>query len=508
VGEALKYRFRPSISLKMLLLSQETISDGELLERKNEIAAKIGIAVGTNFVPTYPLFLLTMLQLIESGMKQKLEGSSYAELYRYLIDQALGTVGVKPEDLDFYHAYLSFVAHNLFVSRKKDLTDEEMAGVYEEYSKKMDIEKPFDGVHGLIVKAKIFKNEGGSFAFNHNYAYYFFAAKYLAENIEEESVRLEIGSMMEKLYLTEVANIILFLIHHSKNKEVIEKIINEASRLFSQIAPFGLSEKEVSTINDLVQEELMALSYQDKNHAEYRKKQLEQKDRVEAENTKKEEAEAADGVNSLDLFGKINLAFKLIEILGQIANNYYGSLNGEVKMRILENACELGFKSLRALIEDFEKYAENIRQSVADAMDKMGSVPKETKEQIANRLIFTFMEMISFTFLKRISSSVASKNLFITIDKIAAKQTTPASQLIDLAVRLNFPNELRVAKIIEIDRGLGKNPLARRLLRFLVMEHLYKFEVKFSDRQSICDQLGIKYLPGRIMSKKHGIEVK
>ena len=73
------------------------------------------------------------------------------------------------------------------------------------------------------------------------------------------------------------------------------------------------------------------------------------------------------------------------------------------------------------------------------------------------------------------------------------RNQTPAAELVNMAVRLNFPNELTAYKnkITELDKALTKNYIAKKLLRFLVVEHLYKFDVKFSDKQSICYKLDI-----------------
>jgi len=474
----------------------EEIPENDLLNKKDEIAGKIKVIVGTNFLPTYPLYLLTMLQLIEADNKNKLQGSSYAELYRYLINQALGAVNIKPDDLDFYHTYLSHLAYNFFSLQRKEVTQAEMIKIYEEYSLKMDIEKPFDTVHGLLDKAKILKNEHGSYSFNHNYGYYFFTAKYLAENISEIEIRNEITNLTNKLYRKEYANIIIFLIHHSKNKEIIQDIINESKKLFNNIVPAQLSDEEVSDINNLIQEEIR-VSISDRSPQQHRREELEHQDRLEAAASKEPELTDSDEeLENLDLFGKINLAFKLMEILGQIGKNYYGSLDANNKTQILEEVEGLGLRALRALLEDFQKYIESIRHEVEEVVDKKSSkssksIPQADRDQIANNIIYGFTEILVVIFLKRISDSVASKNLFITLDRIAEDTGSPATQLINLAARLNFPGEMKPSKILDQDSKFSGNHLLKRLLRFLVVEHLYRFDVPFSEKQSICASLGI-----------------
>ena len=486
---------RDELIEKWLTVEQkETLSDGDLLSQKNEISQKIKIAVGVNFIPTYPIYLLTILQLIENSGKNKLQDGSYAELYRYLINHALGSANAKAEDLDFYHTYLSYVAHYFFTHKAKELPLEEMVKMYEEYAKLMDIEKSFEKVHDLLVRAKILKNEYGCYSFNHNYSYYFFAAKYFSDNLDNPEIKKELVAITEKLYRSEFANILIFLVHHSKNKDIIDRIIQEAKKLFYEVVPYTLSREEMGKINSLINEEI-TLSIVDSNPSDNRRKDLEQRDKLEEEKRKKidERVEDEDEEKSLDLFGKINLSFKLIEVLGQITNNYYGSLDGEKKADILDEIYSLGFRGLRALFEDIDKYREAIQREIDDLIEKKGVSTKIDKEKIANKLISKFMEIIAFVFVKKISDSVASRNLFPTTKKLLERKQTSAAELVNMAVRLNFPNELinNKNKIAELDNEFTKNYLTQKLLRFLVVEHLYKFEVKYSDKQSICAKLDI-----------------
>lgn len=481
----------------------ETITDGDLLDKKREIAEKIRIVTGINFIPTYPLYLLTILQMIEEDSKVKLQGSSYAELYRYLINQALESEGVKPEEWNFYHTYLSYVAHYLFINRKKGLSEEDMTKMYYKYLEEMDIQKSFNSVHDLLVNAKLFNNENNFFRFNHNYSYYFFVAKYIADNIEEVDVKEKLSKIIENLYCNEYANIIIFLIYHSDNKKIIDKIIGESSKLFSGIIPCTLSSNETDKINKLVQKELK-ISIEDKNPSDNRKKELELKDRIETENKEKDEG-ASDyngGIKGLDLFGKINLSFKLMEILGQITIVYYGSLKGQQKREILMEVYSLGFKALWLLLKDFERYLETMKSEIINIIEKKGISSDAEKEKIINELVYDFTEVVTFVFIKRISDSIASKKIFTSIEKMVSESNTVAAEIMQMAIKLNFPNGLHINGIVDLDKKFNKNLLVKRLLRILVIEHLYKFDVKYSDKQRICAKLGIEIKNKEIIQKK------
>jgi len=469
----------------------DIIPDAEIHNRKTEISEKIRVVVGTNFIPTYPLYLLTILQLIETASETKLQGSSYAELYGYLINQALGSANAKPDDLDFYHTYLSYLAYYMYKASRKNLPSEEIINMYEKYCRKMDIDKKFDYLHVLLNKAQILKLDNDEYSFSHNYSYYFFVAKYLSDNIGESEIKEETNKIIKHLYRAEYANILIFLIHHSKNKSIIDKIIRESSVPFNAIEPYLITDTKSEEFSKLIHKKL-SFSIKDEEPSEHRKKMLAKKDEEEEKSEKNGDKEKEyASKEDLDLFGEINLSLKIIEIMGQITHNYYGSLNGKKKAYILNEAHLLGFRALNALLEDFEKFAETLRNEIAEVIEKKKPTSEADKEQIADKIIYTFTEMIVYIFLKRISDSITSKNLFPTLDRISDNDTSPGFQLVNLAVKLNFPNGLDSKKILGLDKLLKNNQLARRILRILVIEYLYKFDMKISEKQSICAKLSI-----------------
>ncbi|OYZ24941.1 MAG: hypothetical protein B7Y23_07765 [Sulfurovum sp. 16-42-52] len=71
---------------------------------------------------------------------------------------------------------------------------------------------------------------------------------YVSEQIKEQ-----IDKLIKRLYVSEFANIIIFLIHHSKTRaeNIIDKILNEAKEIFNEISPATLSKDELSKINEL-----------------------------------------------------------------------------------------------------------------------------------------------------------------------------------------------------------------------------------------------------------------
>ncbi len=479
---------------RWLTLDQNTNrDDDDLLSEKNDIAQKIKIAVGSNFIPTYPLYLLTILELTVASNKNKIQGGSYAELYGYLINQSLFSVNTKPEDLDFYHTYLSYVANYFFINKIKEISEEDLLSLYKKYCSEMDVEKTYEDVHSTLIRAKILKNETGYYSFNHNYSFYYFIAKFLSDNFEKENIKKTIFELIENLYDDENANIIIFLTHHSKSESLIDKILEESNKVFKGVPPQTLSKEEVKVINDLVHKEI-SISIDNRSAKEHREEILKAEDENDI-NKEKNEKEHKKNNDGSSLYSKINLSFRLMEILGQIANNNYGSINGGKKLIMVNECYSLGLRSLRIFLDNSEEYIGSIREDILKTIkDKKINLQGDIEATI-NNLIFNFFELISYFFIKRTSDSVASKNLFLTIEKIKNINTSQAMELIDIAISLNFQGKLNIPHIIKLNDSFNNNYLTKSLLKMLVAEHLYKFEVSSNNRQSICAKLGINITP-------------
>lgn len=467
----------------------DTLSDNDALSSRSDMLNKINVAVGTNFIPTYPFYLLTMLHLFESGSKTRTQGSSYAELYNYFITQALFGAGVSPEDLDFYQTYLSFVAYKFFKQKSPRMTKSDVENNYLTYAKQMDITKKFTAVHKILISAKLLKLEdNGDYAFYLSYCNYYFVAKYLSDKIDEIEVQESIRLITQELHTTEYANIVIFLIHHSKNKSIINGIVERAKEQFKNVLPQKLTRLELEKINNLIHDE-MKFAMKSGSPDTNRKEELERRDRYENSKSSHEDGDI------LDIFGQINFAFKTMDVLGQIANNYYGSLDATSKANIINESFELCLRGMGAFMNSFDEYVDSLRQYLEERMKEAGEESDVDAKSEIDKTIYTFTQVISYAFIKRISESVASKNLINTVDKVLDIQESPASSLVSIAVKLNFPDELAAnkKKIQDVYKSMDKNYLSRDLLKVLVLQHMYKFEVSYKDKQSICDHLGIDY---------------
>jgi len=494
------YKLRDKMIEKWLSIGQvELIHDNDLIEKKDEVFKKLETVIGNKFIPTYPLYIITLLQQIEAGTNSNLGGSAYAEFYNFLIIQAMGSTKIKADELDFYHTYLSYIAYHFFTNERKELEKSEIEKLHDNYSAEYHKES-FSIVYDNLISAKLIKENSDFYSFGHNYIYYFYVAKYISDNMEKrgksDQIKEQIDKLIKRLYVTEFANIIIFLIHHSKTRaeNIIDKILDEAREIFKETLPATLSKDELSKINELVTEEIQ-LVIEDKSPHEHREKSLELKDELNEADIEENDENSTPSYNEeikvLDIFGKINLSIKLMEIIGQIAKNYYGSLTKQDKNILLSETCNLGLRNLNLFIKQFSEYRDLLEKEIQDKIDKKKVTSKYEIEKISRKIIFDFTELICIHFIKKISSNIASKNLFEDIEKLTLDNE--GMKLVHVATKLDFSGGLNKEKIISLNQDFlnSNNSIAKELLRFLVIEHLYKFDVEFKKKQEICDKLKI-----------------
>ncbi len=167
------YKLRDKVIEKWLNIGvKEVLPDNNLLEKKDEISKILDTIIGNKFIPTYPLYIITLLQQIETGASSSnLGGSAYAEFYNYLIIQAMGTTNIKPNELDFYHSYLSFIAYNYFIENRRELEESEIYKLHDKYSKEYH-RKRFIEVYENLINAKLINKNNDSLHRFSRYAHF------------------------------------------------------------------------------------------------------------------------------------------------------------------------------------------------------------------------------------------------------------------------------------------------------------------------------------------------
>ena len=474
----------------------------DLAERLNKAHKILDTVIGKNFVPAFPIFILSMLQSQEAAMAVDTKASTYGYFYELFIKTSLAATSTAVE-YDVKNAYLSFLAYHLFAQRQKSLTVDAFREVHTRYESQYEIKVSFDLMLKELPKAQILQEANSRYGFKYPYIYYYFVANYLSNNVSDPEVRNAINRMSERLYVEEFANILLFVAHLSKHEDVVKPLLANARKLYSDYSPTAL-ERDVDFLNDL-DEAVSKVVYLDKGSSS-REEALEKMDEHEEEDNQSDSDlhDLDPSTAILDPVLRLNIALKTLQILGQMLKNFPGSIKGDLKYQMAEECYQLGLRSLRALFDLMEERQEDFLTAIVDYMRKE-SLSRSDEELVkkAKRTMFNIAEIVSYGMIKRVSRSVGTEILTETYRRVLDNNSTPAYSLIDTSIRLDhdvakFPEE----ETVSLGDKLKGNPIAISVLRHLVVNHFYLFPAKLKTKQSVCARLGIPYKKVQVVDPK------
>lgn len=173
-------------------------------------------AVGKQLVPSVPIFLLTLLQSVESGRTADLKNSAFGHYYQYLITSSFEDAGFEREQWNEVFNYCANFAWFIFNRNDPSAPVTEMA----QFNKAFSIEfTPVDFEQRLrrLLGSNMLEREGDEVRFKYPYVYYFFLGQYLSDRIHEKDVQEVIVSLCNDLHLRDSASALLFTSHHTKD---------------------------------------------------------------------------------------------------------------------------------------------------------------------------------------------------------------------------------------------------------------------------------------------------
>lgn len=472
----------------------ETLDEKELISKNDYFENTINTIIGNNYVPSYPFFILVMLQTLESGESHNLAESTYGYYYEHLIKQSLINLNMKNEDIDAFYSYITELAYVYFEDKTIEKSKIELENFNSWYCDEYALDYKFDKYFSKLVEASILESIQETYKFKYNYTYYYFVARYLAINISEPGIREKVSEMCKNLYYEEYANIIMFLTHISKDPFILNEILINAQSIFNEFKPTELND-EINNLNQLISD-VPKLVIDNKEVKEHRTQRLEMKDQIER--SQNEIAATGydirdDEAKELDILGKLNWSFKTLEIVGLVLKNYYGSIKRTQKIILGSEAYFLGLRSLSSFLNMINTHMDSIVKEIEKVISEKGISGKVEIENEARSFVFNICTAMSFHFIKKISTSVGTDKLSEIFKHILDENYTNAIRLIDLSIKLDHIQTIPFNDIATLKKDLTdkNNLIGYSLLRGLVINHLYMFETSYKDKQRICNHLDI-----------------
>lgn len=507
------HQLRHKLIEKWLLLGQEQSLDEPELTKKIDYAKKIvDTIIGKNFVPSRPIYLLIILQTIEAGRPHDLKESAYGHYYQFLITQSLSKLVKQHDEIDAFYSFLTELAYFLYTKKLKEINRESLQKFHAWFCKdEYKISNSFVTMINMDKLVEILKNSSiiygysETYEFRYKYIYYYFVAKYFAIHLSKDKIRDEVQRLLGMLYVEEYANIIIFLTHHSKEEFIIEGILKNAQQIFSEILPIKF-ENDIEAINKLI-DDIPQMVLEERDVRENRERIMQIKDAIEEEEKEKNELKENNELpeappDNMDIFMKLNLCFKYIEIIGQLLKNYHGSLNAKSRYKLGVEAYNLGMRGLNFFIGGLENNIESVVKEITSSIESDKPLDDDKIEIISKKIVFSLCFFISTGFIKKVSASIGHEKLSETFNEILENNPTNSFNLIDMSIKLDFYNNFPFAELKELTKLFEQNGLQYVILQRLVINYLYMFPTNEKDKQKICSLLGISMVNQRVIDVK------
>lgn len=474
---------------------RETIQASEL-ESLNDVAARhINAIVKNSVVPPKPIYIITILQVLDSARPADYSLTSYGHCYQTLIHASLLRLKITARQFDLYLNYLAEYSHFLFEHRKDSLDRKEPDTFKAEYERKFVIRSHEEVIENL-TSADILRLEDDKLSFKYEYIFYFFVAKHLSDHLEEKSVKQSIYDLCGKLHVEKYANILIFLVHHSKDTKIIDELLLNAGMVFEEYSEATLDTTETSYLGELFGE-LPKLIIEKRNVEEERKRELALRDELESDYE-------SDGTeeDAVEIIADMHRSFRIVEIIGQILRNRQSSLTKEQIGGLMKAAYNSGLKFLKFYLGFTEQHKTDMVQLISLIIDSE-SVEEDKADNAAQQIFLSMCYGISHSVIKKLADSTGSADLVaVAAQVINEDEATPAFRLIELAMKLEFQKKIPKKEIEDLHKYLSKNVMAQRMLKDIVVRHLYLHSVPYFDRQWISDKLEIPVRAQRVIQRK------
>lgn len=494
---------------KWITLGQSEVLDSndiiKEIDRLNRIIKPILLQ---GYVPKYPIYLLIVLKAVETNRHHALEKSSNAYYFEVLIKDALSAIEIENSETDKIYQYLTDLAREMFIKSEGALSLDEWRLFHKghlEYYDMTEEQLSFNGIRTKLEKEKIITLGTNGYYFKYPYIYYFFVAQYLARKINDPLVRSQISEMCKDIHITKNADILMFLTHLSKDDFIKDEVLKAAQSIFKD-SPYLKLDSDIELINNLC-DELTPLILQDVDVREHRRRVDEDLDRLELiEN--REQASATEvlyndntdeidndlpSARILDFVNQINKAYKMIDIIGQILKNYYGSMSGKDKFLLCEEMFKLGFRINYAFIDDLTQHSEMIIHFISSVIiDKKLESSSERATKLARRIVYNIGGLISLSSISRIVFSVGTSDLETTFTKVNESMACNSVELAYIFIKMEYYNTFPYTEVKRMYQKNKNNKIVVQILQNMVKRYLYMYETNRSERQKISDLVGMK----------------
>ena len=462
----------------------QNISPQEMLEKTNEALRMVQQFLGKEYIPPYPIYILSLLLSSTKMVGQNYSQTAYGHCYDAIITCALLTQ-VKDEDVSQYRNFLKHFAFYKFINKMESLSEDELREFYEDYKEKYIITN-YETCKKVLINAGLMVCEDDCYyKFGYKYVYYFTVAEYISGIINTPKGKIIIQELCNEIESEEVANILIFLTYHIDDVAFIDETIFTLMASIEDVEPITLEKNDsfyasIEKLCDEMKKETVDV-FKKSDPKRAREEYLRQQDTEEREREQMEEEKEQN-----ERFKKIDKAMRSIEVVGQIIKNRRNTLEKNKLKEMLVELYYAGFRTVNYLGSTLANDKKALIEGIVKD-EKLDGDTMKIRDHINYFFELTTFRFCLFTFSK-IINSVGVKELRWLYNDASKQIASPAAEIVTFSIESVY-SKLAVEDLKKLVEKYKDNSAAMTIIRARVRSYLYNNYVEINDRKRIANAL-------------------
>jgi hypothetical protein len=449
-------------------------------------------------LPSYPFFILCILQAIEGKKTNAIAGGSHGPLYEVLILNAMSKENPEDPQISKKLVFLQEIAYHMWAIRTSEISPSEIDSVMSAFTNTNYLTLPASTFLDSLVRAKILIKKAGNYTFSYPQYFYYFVARFIREHIDEDrgnELRQQVDEMIDKISSAENAEIVMFLIYFEKDKNrIIDRLLRNASLIYQEVPPARLEEDAADFANAEVNIPI-------DDHPDVAKTRQEIREMKDAHVEKRllnprEEMERAVPLAysydpGLTEQQKLHLVSQSMNALGQVIRNFSANLPGQRKVQVLKETYLLALRATARVM--------SLCKSAIETMGEL-KIPENSEVSVLE-LKRTFEDMMAFlpqifavSMCRAVSDSVGIADMDRAYTETAdALGKSVATRMIDLTVKMDHFEGFPENAIRDLRADVKSNNFSAQVLKILVLTHLLLHSV--DDKTLVRTLLALEVKP-------------
>jgi ABC-type oligopeptide transport system ATPase subunit len=423
--------------------------EAKIINSSERINALLGRS--NRLIPATPIYLISLLQNIDSVVPASFAGSQYGFLYDSLINKSLSVIeypnaGALNIDINI----MSNLAFNMLRLRSNTFTITELIHITNAFSAQKKVSVNTEALLRKMLASRLIQELGpNTFKFRYPYAFYYFSGRHIAYNLSNPEVKEQIEYLSQRLYSERYGNIIIFVCHFANNIEIIDNILLVAYTSLENYEMFDFNKhtdifERAKGIMDIILTKSIVGTESDVE--DNRQRELKIKDELGIQDGSVcEPTDVLDEVDEREKdLASLSSAMRTLDVLGQIIMNYPGDIDGDVKISIIDEIHKLGMRITEAMLSTIGLLEREFIEYVVEYVKDKKHI-KDTREviQVSQTVFSWFVVGMTCGMIRKISTSLCNEALLIAVQETFTLSESISQKLILADLQFNILKKAR-----------------------------------------------------------------